>query len=433
MSFKSLLIALVISPLLPAQTLVLQDCIALAMKNNDQIKLIELDAYLNDLKVEETSKLLYPRLTFNAGYTYNYQLPKQFLPASTFGGPAGTYKEITFGVPHTTTTNVQASQVIYNKTISYGIEKIKAAKSLTAIQIQKTKENLAYQIGILYYNAQSIQLQKQFLEQSITNAEKLLFTTKEIFKSGRIKATDVEQVELNKKMLTNQKQQLDIAYKQILNNLSYLLNTNDTISIAGVVYPNLPTNESNTGSGTNTDIALLDQQEKLLNLDLQGYLYEAYPTITGFANYNYNGTGKTGADAFFKFIPSGAVGVQLSVNLYDWGLYKTKKAQKAHEISKLTLQKTIIEDGQQKDKNNAILKIKSINQSLALEKENIQLAQKLIEKAQEQYQAGIIAIPEVVSRENVLIQVQNNYVRQFIDLRITEWELKRISNELVKN
>ena len=82
-----------------AQTLTLEQCIDSALLNNRNIRISQQDIILAGEKNKEVKSNLLPKLNGMADYRYYTDLPYQLMPASAFGGPAGTYKEVQFGVP----------------------------------------------------------------------------------------------------------------------------------------------------------------------------------------------------------------------------------------------------------------------------------------------------------------------------------------------
>ena len=414
-----------------SQSKTLDECLQMAMKNNPQTRLVELEQKMPDLKIQELKKFFLPRLTLNGDYKFYYQMPQQLIPAAAFGGPPGVYNTVTFGVPHNIGLGLQASQMILNKPLSYNIEKVRQSAKLSEVQLIKIKEDLVYNISTIYLNAQQLLLQKSFLKENSENLEQLIKMTQNLKDAQMAKGTDVEQLQLNKKIIDNQDTQLEIAYNQLINTLGFLLNTEESIRITTFNKENFKV-DTNTTKSSSASVLLIEEQKKLAQMDLNGYKLELYPTISAYAQQNYSGFGKTGTDKVFKIIPTGLVGLQLNFALYDWGLYNVKKNQKMIEFEKFDTQVEMLQLSQRNDLKNARLKIKSIQNMILLEQENIDLAKKLLEKAKIQLKEGVINVSEVINRENVLIQSQSNYSKQFIDLSLAILDYKKANNSLLK-
>ena len=97
-----------------AQTLSLEQCIDTALIYNRNIKLSQHDVEISTEKNREIRGNLLPKLNGIADYRYYTDLPYQIMPAAAFGGPAGTYKEVQFGVPQSMNANLQLAVPLFN-------------------------------------------------------------------------------------------------------------------------------------------------------------------------------------------------------------------------------------------------------------------------------------------------------------------------------
>lgn len=90
-----------------AQVWTLQQCMDTAKVYNKALEMSRNNIAISQQKRKEASANLIPKITANTDYKYFTDLPTQLMPASVFGGPAGTFKETQFGVPHNINANVQ--------------------------------------------------------------------------------------------------------------------------------------------------------------------------------------------------------------------------------------------------------------------------------------------------------------------------------------
>ena len=90
-----------------AQVLDLPTCLRMADTANLQIRNANLDVLINERQREAYLASRMPQLNFNADYKYNAVIPGQIIPASAFGGPAGVYNTVKFGVPYILSNNLQ--------------------------------------------------------------------------------------------------------------------------------------------------------------------------------------------------------------------------------------------------------------------------------------------------------------------------------------
>jgi len=98
-----------------AQSLTLEQCIDTALQYNRSYRMSQQDAGMAEEKLKEVKSSLIPKLNAMADYRYYTDLPYQLMPASAFGGPAGTYKEVQFGVPKNLNANIQLMVPLYTR------------------------------------------------------------------------------------------------------------------------------------------------------------------------------------------------------------------------------------------------------------------------------------------------------------------------------
>lgn len=154
------LIILIIPTIGQSQTWSLEQCIDTAQAYNKTLKISINNKAISDQKHMEAKANLIPKVNVSAEYKYYSDLPTQLMPQSAFGGPEGVYKDTQFGVPHNINASIQMSLPLYNPQIYGAIKTTKIASELSELQVQKTEEQIYYDISNLYYNAQILIHQK---------------------------------------------------------------------------------------------------------------------------------------------------------------------------------------------------------------------------------------------------------------------------------
>ena len=206
-----------------AQTWELQDCIDTALVNNKRLAISRNNVLIGEQRSKEAKANLIPKLTVNGEYKYYTDLPYQLMPLSVFGGPEGQFKEAQFGVPHNINANLQLAVPLYNPQVYGAIEVTKIASELAEIQHQKSEEQIYLEISNLYYNAQIVQTQLDFIDSNISNNERLLQNIKLAKVQLLANGTDVDRVALQREQLKSQRFRLENKYDQVLNGLKFLM------------------------------------------------------------------------------------------------------------------------------------------------------------------------------------------------------------------
>ncbi len=413
-----------------AQTLSLEQCIDTALLYNRNIKLSQHDIDISTEKHREIRGNLLPKLNGIADYRYYTDLPYQIMPAAAFGGPAGTYKEVQFGVPQSLNANLQLAMPLFNGTALNAIKSTRIATELSEIQKTKTDEDVVLEVSNAYYNAQILLTQITFLDSNIINTDKLLKTTTLLYQQQVVKGTDVDRLKLQVEQITTQRSTVASQYQQVLNALKFLMGKpiSDSIEV-------LDTEETIVKPGfksqITTDVLLIDKKIEFNNSELSGLRNLRLPSLSAYGVYGTTGFGTTGSDSFFNFHPIGYVGAQLSVPLFNGRITQHKIVSKKIEIEKSKIQKELITEKSKLDLKNVEMQYSLATKNISVVSSQIDLAKKIYDNTVLQSQQGVANITDLLLADNALRETQQNYVVALINLRRAELEYKRVTGNLI--
>ena len=370
-----ILVILLMNITAKAQTLSLEQCIDTALIYNRNIKLSQHDVEISTEKNREIRGNLLPKLNGIADYRYYTDLPYQIMPAEAFGGPAGTYKEVQFGVPQSMNANLQLAVPLFNSTALNAVKTSQIAAELSEIQKTKTDEDVVLDVSNAYYNAQILLTQITFLDSNIINTGKLVKTTTLLYQQQIAKGTDVDRLKLQVEQITTQRSTIFSQYQQVLNALKFLMGKpiSDSIEV-------LNTQETIVKPGFNsqitTDVLLIDKKIEFNNSELSGLRNLRLPSLSAYGVYGTTGFGTTGSDSFFNFHPIGYVGAQLSVPLFNGRITQHKIVSKKIEIEKSNIQKDLITEKSKLDLKNVEMQYSLATKNISVVSSQIDLAKK---------------------------------------------------------
>ncbi len=335
-----------------AQTLSLEQCIDTALQHNRSLLLASQDISLAGEKRKEVAGNLMPKLNATADYRYYTDLPYQLMPASVFGGPAGTYKEVQFGVPQSLAANLQFNMPVVNPVPIGALKTTQIAGEMAALQLIKTEEEVRLDVSQTYYNAQILQSQITFIDSNIINMVKLGNTTHLLFEQQMVKGTDVDRINLQLDQLKSKRTTIYVQYRQVTNVLEFLMGK--PLSNSLEVTPPTPLFIENTYKpGNITELKLMEKKLQLNQSELRGLKLARLPSMGVYAMYGTTGLGTTGENSFFNFYPIGFVGMQLTVPLFNGTVTQHRINQKKIEISKTYLQQQLVIDRNLMESDNA--------------------------------------------------------------------------------
>jgi outer membrane protein TolC len=409
----------------------LQQTIDSALKNNYSIRISVVELLQARAKVDEIKTGLLPKMNTAFDYRFYTNLPYQLLPASIFGGAAGTYKEAQFGLPHNINANVQIIYPLYNQAIRAAVKTVETAEEITALQQLKTKEDIALEVSNVYYNAQVLIYQLSFVDTNIINSRKLLSTVELLHQQKMAKGTDEDKLRLLVSQLLTQKATLEDQYNQVLNILKFLagVSPEQPLSIqvnAGVNSYQLLSEQSIT------DILLAEKQIGFLAAEKKSIEQTRLPVINLNGLYGTTGFANTGPADFLKFFPLGYAGIQLAMPLYTGNLTKQKIRGKELEIDKAALRLEMLKVKNTLDKVNNSHQLSIAIKNLHSVQLQITTAQLIYSKTVLQQKEGMATLTDVLLTDNSVREAQQNYIIALVALRRAELDYNKITGNLIK-
>lgn len=411
----------------------LKQCIDTAQVHNKNLQMSRNNMAISEQREKEAKANLIPKVTANADYKYFMELPTQLMPMNALNpqAPEGQFRDLQFGVPHNINANIQLAMPLYNPQIYGAIENTKIANELTQLQYQKTEEQVLFDITTLYYNAQILKHQLDFMDSNLINSNRLL-QNMELLKSQLLaKGSDVNKVKLQTEQLTTQRENVYSKYLQVLNalkmNMGISLEENITV-VTDIFQPTLTDNSSRNS----LDLQLINTQNKLLNNELKILNRSRYlPSLNFIASYGTTGFGyDKSPNDFLKFYPIGFAGIQLSYPLFNGTVTQRKINQKKLEINNNELQAQLISDKNKMEIEN-VIRQRTIAQNTIINTESqIALAQKIYEQTILQQKQGTASLTDVLLADNALREAQQNYLNATIDFLKADLEFKKLTGNI---
>lgn len=427
------IIIMVVSLTAQAQTWSLQQCIDTAQVYNKNLQISKNNITIADEKQKEAKANLIPKISLNADYKYFWDAPYQVMPQSAFGGPAGQFKEIQMGVPHNIGTNIQLALPLYNPQIYGAIQASKIASELNELQFRKTEEQVFFDISNLYYNAQILIHQQEFIESNLTNTTKLLNNLKLLYEQLMIKKSDVTKVELQKEQLTTQRELIASSLEQVLNALKFSM---------GIPYQQIIQIDTEVLNKTATeystsiplDLQITYAHNKLLSSELSTLKNSRLPSVSVFGSYGQTGFGyNEKPNEFLNFYPTSFAGLQISVPLFNGTVTKRKINQKKIEIQNNELQIDLVAEQNDMLIENATRKRMVTQQTIENTLGQINLASTVYDETVLQQKEGTANLTDVLMADNALREAQQSYLSAVVETLKADLELKKLTGNISLN
>jgi outer membrane protein TolC len=313
--------------------------------------------------------------------------------------------------------------------LDYGLAVLDINKKIVDLQYKLTQDEIKYQIASAYFNLQALNKQKSFIDSNIQNLDKLISNMNAMVKQGLLTPLEIDKLTLNKLSLENAIQNINSTKQQIEDALCILtgIPVQNRISILSddLIEKTILVD---TTTIYRPQLDLLEAQKQMNLEENKGNKMAYLPNLSFYAAYNYTYNLKP-EDNFRTGIESAFVGLRLDWTLFD-GLEKHYK-QKMNVINreKLENQEAYLKQQLEQSTLNARREIDNQSNALRLNKNQLELAQKVYRQTENLFKQGTISTNDLIQADNGVQQAQSNLINTYIKLRQAEIQyLKSIGN-----
>jgi outer membrane protein TolC len=440
------LISLVFVQNIYSRELTLDSAISIALVNNNDIRIANLELDKANASVKEAYGYAYPSVDFSTQFSHFVEKPK--MPFPDFGAMLNNavygvlFKENvvvedkskflpmetvlqSFALANSYSTTLSMQQVLFSSTVFKGIGSSGIYQQIARESLVSKISNTVANVKKAFYGALLSRDALEITKQSFKNAQDNLASVKAIQKQGMVADYDAMKAEVQVENIRPVVMQMETNYEMVLNNLKVLLgmSQSEEINLTGTINYNVASlSDDNTlldqVKTNNPDIKTLNRKrdfdEALIQLDISQY----YPTIAAFGQYSLSGSSD---DFDFQNYSQAVVGLNFSINLFNG--FRTTHRMEQSKINVLKTDESIAMaiNAMQAQLKTKITEIKKIQSNIEAQERNVTLAQKTYEIAQLRYKNGTGNQLEVENADMALYQAKINKLQsvyQYITLLI---------------
>ncbi len=411
----------------------LTTALKIAQDNNPTIKIAELEIERVDYSKKEALGNLLPSLSASGQYTNSIMKSVMFMPES-FAAMMGGQKYMEIGYKNSYTGTVSAALPLVNFSLWEQIKSKQNEIDLILEKARASKIEMAKQVKDAYFAVLLAKNSLKVLERSINNARETLKTTETSFEQGIVSEYDLirakvqvnnlnptyisaknglELAVLQLKMILSLPQEQEVVFTENLEDFSDRI---ITVSAA----------ESERAANNNSDIRQLDLNIVSLKNNLRMVNSQHLPSLSAFGQYSYQTQAEDFKFADYNWVGSAAVGLQLSIPIFNGRTVVNKAKQLKISLQELELQKQYASDGINLQIQSAINSMKAAQEQLLVNKDAISQAERGYEIAKVRYQTGTGTILELNDSELSMTQANLNYQQSLYDFLTAQTNLEKV-------
>jgi outer membrane protein TolC len=443
----ALLMVLLAAPALRAQQglakeLTLKDAITYALENKADAKKAKLSVENSEYQIQEVRARALPTITGNANLTYNPILQLNALDVGAFAGgapgaPTGV-QLVALGQKWSSVAGVNLTQNIFDQTVFTGLKAAKTTREFYQVNAQLTEEQVIERVANNYYQVYVQRQKLTVIDSTYKNTSEVRDIIKGQFDNGLARKIDLDRMNVNLSNIRTQRQQLINAVQLQENTLKFYIGMpiETKITIPETEFAVTPLNVDEVPDTTKrTEYQLLKKQELLYFYNKKAKIAEYYPTLALTAGYNYIGQGpempwfKKPADNVY-WSDYSAIALNLKVPIFNG--FGTRSRVRQADVDIRKTEEDIKDTKLSLDLafENARTQIKNSLITINNQKENVTLAQEVLDNTQNNYQQGLASLTDLLDAENSYIEAQNNYTSALLDYKLAEVQLIKAKGEL---
>tara|TARA_B100000963_G_scaffold72359_1_gene60475 strand:+ start:905 stop:2242 length:1338 start_codon:yes stop_codon:yes gene_type:complete len=421
--------------------LTLDQCIDLAIENNENLKNAKLEEKISKALSREYLSVGLPQINFDGGLKYNHDVPKSLIDISRFmpGVPEGTEQEVSFGQDYDGRVDLFINQMIFNGSYFVGLS---AAKELVKLSKKLTRRNeidIVETVQKAYYTVLNTKKRIDLVNSNLDRLQNLLNEMKQLYENGFIEKLDVDRIQVAFNNLKSEKIKADRLYKlsnEVLN-FQVGLPVGTEVKLIGNLSEDIVNqfqyNISDFDYSNRIEYSILKTDKNLKFYDLKNNRSQYLPQVYANYNYGYN-TASSNYDLFFendRWKSFGTLGLKVIIPIFDGFLKRSKINQSKFKIEQIENQMLFLERSINLQINQSIANYENTKESLKISKENLELAQNVYNSTEIKYREGVGSNLELIDSNNSLKTAQNQYYNSLYESIIASIDIKKTLGTLL--
>jgi len=336
-------------------------------------------------------------------------------------------------IPLEPTSNFQATvtQLLFNASYWVGIRMSKIGEQMTETARLQAELDVKHQTQSAYLAILIAEENKKILEQNLENIQRLAKSSEDMVRIGIAEQTDADRLKIQVVTMVNGitmvERHVVLAYNLLRFHLGVdadfnieLTQTLDDLMAAKDMKETL---SSDFDPNTNYNMQLLDGQIDLAGKQISLERAAALPTVAAFYSYTYKIKKST-----FDMSPNNVIGLQASIPIFASGQRHVRAQQAKINLEKVQNNRDLVADQLLMQEKQLRFNLKSAIESLELQKEAIDVSQRVFESVSRKYQQGMASSLDVTIASSDLLQTQTNYINAMMQVFTAQTEMEKLLN-----
>lgn len=411
----------------------LQDVIDYALINKPGVKQAKIDEEIGERDIKSALSGWFPQINGTANYTNNL---KQQVSQLDINGQTSI---LTIGTKQASTLTLQADQQFLNAGLIQASKAAKFYRQQYKQNTESTRINTVVGVSKAYYDILTSREQLNIINENIARLEKQLKDAHAQYDAGLVDKTDYQRAQIS---LSNSKadkkrteELMKYKYAYLKEQIGYGTDKEFSLNFSNSNMENeilLDTTLTEVYANR-IEYRLLQTQKQLQHLNTSYNKWTYLPTISGFANYNWNYMNNNFSNLYDQNYPSSVLGLSLKIPIFQG----TKRTQ---EIKKSELQERRLDLDLLNTKNQintqyeqAMATYKANLNDWKTAHANVDISRQVYNTIKLQYDEGIKTYLDLMTSETDLRTAQLNYLNSLYSLLSSKIDVQQALGTITVN
>lgn len=419
-----------------ARLLTLPEAISYALEHKAEAEKARLDIRKGDAQIAEVKANAYPNLSFNSNTSYNPLLQETVLPGEMFGVP-GQQVKVAFGQKWTTSNMLQLQQVLFNQSVFTGLKAARSTKEFYLINAQLTEEQIIENVANAYFQVYQAEQMLENAQSNLNITNQTIKIIKGLYDAGLARKIDYDRVVVARNNVNSGVQQLENAVDLSENALKFMIGMpmNQEIKLPEETFDPAILPDRDANFSERTEMRLMNKQIELLEWQRKASEAEYYPTVALSANYGFLGQGQrfpftNGKNDGVFWSDLSSIALNINVPIFNGFATRSRIQLNQIEIEKAQADLRETQLGLDLAHANAITQLENNTTMIAMQEENVKLAEQVLSNTRSNYQHGLATLNDILDAERDLTDAKNNLTTAKLDYKLAEINLLKSQGKL---
>ncbi|MFW6088831.1 MAG: TolC family protein [Gemmatimonadota bacterium] len=432
------------------QSYTLDRAVDIALRNNRELHVAELDLATAEKQVGEAYGGLFPEINANASYQRNLTVPEAFLPAAIFDPDASPddLVPVRFGADNQWQAGIDVNQPLFDASVFIGVSTAGKFREFSRESLRGAAQQIATDVRVAYLDVLLAEERVRLTTNSVARVEQTLDEARAMYRVGLLGEYDVLRLEVE---LANIEPELRRSRDRLVEarrNLAIEMGLPDAVpvraegSLASVdpsdLDANTPANRLiltfngvddperlgaaplvERAAAGRSDVRQLALRRELEEVRVGVAKSELLPTAEAFFNYSLSAQENGGLNFFgendMQRTTASAVGVRVTVPVFSGLRRYNRVAQRQIEVRQVESRLAELRLRAESDVRTRADQVGEADARATAQRQAVAEARRGFEIASSQYREGTGSRLEVTDAELALRQSELNYARAVYD------------------